>query len=621
MRIRLTPNVRYLLLIVILSVTCSVGAMAQEIRFVQITDPHLFDKGQEETENKAALAACIKKINDQMNGGAAYSFAVVTGDIGIENLVSDVVGGRRIEEPTLAMRKRRIELGAEQLASILEASRIRVWLFVPGNNDLFDEDPDTLNYYRSFIEELRKDLSGFDVIDLCPDEPDKYELGVHRVGAFVFIGFNNASFKNNNDSNRIGNNKDKQLEYVGQVVQRLKSVDSRGAYIFYHIPELDDPHLVLDGDEDTAAKRKKYDGNPYPFSSWFVDKDVHDEWKKKVVNDQRVRGLFAGHYHDWRRDTYLSNRWMQTSDYSSGSLSKLYVCPPLAIKRQRESESQARGFQEVTIDGTGRIVTRIFWFSAAEQTFDTGSLLLNNQLQLGLAYEGAHEWRDAETYFGEAAKNALSDAVRDSALAGLKRVKDAQHPRFKEALSWTEPLIPLGTLILRVLVVIGILLVVSIIALAVNAGYRAMVIYPFDGDEALARRLAVGFPALRAKVITALGPVVILPQTVRTVYPFVSPRLNEMLPQESFEVAGIKVPNLSMFLNWFVRPRFQVTGGIQESSPNKYVYAEVWRRRRSWFGLRLATLVTREIPKKGVARNVELENFIYEVYLKTNATL
>jgi Calcineurin-like phosphoesterase len=615
-RIRRIPKARYLFLIIALSVTCSVRAGAQEVRFVQITDPHLFDGGEEETENKGVLTACIKKINEEIGEQADYKFAVVTGDIGIENLVSEKKGDNRIK---FAQEKidQQLEQGTAQLASILSASKIPVWLFLPGNNDLFDEEPDT-QYYRIFIHKLQSKLPGLKVIDLCPEEPeaDKQELGVYRLGAFAFIGFNNASFKNNNAPVRIPVNKDKQLKYVRQVARRAESNDILSVYVFYHIPELDDPHIVLNGDEEIPAKRRAYDSNPYPRSSWFVHKDVHDEWKNLIVSNMKVRGLFAGHYHDWRRDTYLSHHWMQTNDYLSGSLSKLYICPPLAIKLQDDKPSQARGFQEVTIDGMGRISPKILWFNAADRTFDSDPSVRSNQLQLALFYEAAREWPEAETNFAEAAKNAPSNAVRDSALAGLKRVKEAQHPGLKTVLRWTDWLPTFWTLLLRVLPVLIIALVFFIIGLAVWESYGSMVIYPFDGDEALAKRLAVGFPATRAKVATILEP----GASVTVVYPYVSPSLEEMFPQDSFEVGGIKVPNLSIILKWLVRPRFQVTGGVLQTPPQRYVYAEVWRRRWTWFGSRLVMVVTREIPR-GALRTIEIENFIFDVFLKTNATL
>jgi hypothetical protein len=311
---------------------------------------------------------------------------------------------------------------------------------------------------------------------------------------------------------------------------------------------------------------------------------------------------------------------MRTDNYLSGSLSKLYVCPPLAVKLQDSTPSQARGFQEVTIDAEGAVNAKVFWLNRADQTFDTDPSSLSSLMQMALFYEAAREWPEAAAAFTEVAKNATSNAVRNSALAGLKRVREAQYPGLKTALRWTDWLPTLGTLLLRVLPALIIVLALLIIGLALRESFGAMVIYPFDGDEALSKRLAVGFPAIRAKEITTLGLPSSLPQVVAVVHPFVPPRLEDLLPPESFEVSGMKVPNFSIILKWLMRPRFRVTGGILQTPPHRYVYAEVWRRKWTWFGSRLATVVTRKIPR-GAPRTVEIEHFIIDVYLKTNATL
>jgi hypothetical protein len=88
-----------------------------------------------------------------------------------------------------------------------------------------------------------------------------------------------------------------------------------------------------------------------------VNDEIHQQWKENVVKNPKVLGLFAGHLHDWRRESY------------SGSLSKLCICPPLATKLQDKSPSQARGFQEVVVEATGNISRTIFWFDAANNTF------------------------------------------------------------------------------------------------------------------------------------------------------------------------------------------------------------------------------------------------------------
>ena len=58
------------------------GATSAQVSFVQITDPHLYDDGQEANENKHALLACVTKIDKLIGTGSDYKFVVVTGDIG-----------------------------------------------------------------------------------------------------------------------------------------------------------------------------------------------------------------------------------------------------------------------------------------------------------------------------------------------------------------------------------------------------------------------------------------------------------------------------------------------------------------------------------------------------------
>ena len=477
-------RVRCLLAIIILSLAWAVQARAQAVRFIQITDPHLFDQG-DEAENKSALAACIRKINDQIGESGEYQFAVITGDIGIENLVSIGKNAAKdnVVEPDKAKREKRIEQGARDLASILAQSRIRVWLILPGNNDLLNEEPD-LQYYRLFIQFVQSKLPGMQIIDLCPEDPanDKLQFGTYRLGALAFVGFNNASFKNNNKSERISRNKSLQLAYVKQVMDRIGAADISRAYIFYHIPETDDPYLITDEDQDTLTERKKYKDNLYLYSSWFVDKDVHELWQQKVVRQDKVRGLFAGHYHDSKRNTYSSYHWLVSDDYLSGSLSKLYISPPLAAKRQPDSSSQARGFQEVTIDGEGHIAARIFWLNTADKTFDYENGKEEKealqQLRLGEVYERSGEFKEADDAYNKAL-NSKSSVTRARAYDGLDRTTHMQmsfwnkyfFTRVGRSLTFTE------TWVLTVVLLVTALLIV--VWLIVRARRSKLGLEPF----------------------------------------------------------------------------------------------------------------------------------------------
>jgi tetratricopeptide (TPR) repeat protein len=385
-----------------LSLTCVIvvficGATSAQVSFVQITDPHLYDDGQEANENKRALMACVTKIDRLIGTGADYKFAVVTGDIGIEKLVKPLLAEKKpsSNKDEIDRIDRAINLkitgAALEVANIIGQSRVEVWLFLPGNNDLIDEKPDTINYYRDFVVLLRQALPGKEVIDLCPT--DDQNSGVYAPdNSFVFIGFNNASFKNDNDAKLISDGTNTaamvattdllklkkidatprtndQLKYVQQVIDRIDQSQPHPVYIFYHIPEIDDPYPVLDFDFNLLNNRGLTRSDQYALSSWFVDGRVRERWSE-VLRKPNVRGLFAGHFHDWRLDTYQNFRWMFTPDYPGASLSKLYVCPPISIKRQDGKGKQARGFQAVSIDGTGKATVNVFWYNGSSGTFE-----------------------------------------------------------------------------------------------------------------------------------------------------------------------------------------------------------------------------------------------------------
>ena len=430
----------WLLRLLITSLLLGIAASAQ-VSFVQITDPHLYDDGQEAKENKQALIECVKKIDNLIAGGASYKFAVVTGDIGIEKLIKPLLEQKQKAGPQEATQldqtiRNRLNGAALEVASLLAPSQINVWLLVPGNNDLIDEKTETIPYYREFVSQLAKALPGKRVIDLCPtDDPTS---GVYRWGeGYLFIGFNNASFKNNNEASRISNANnipevviaattsklattkitDEQLKYVQQVIDRIDQAGNRAVYVFYHIPEIDDPHPVLNFDLGLLDTRKLSQADHYAFSSWFVDGRVRQLWNRVVANN-RLKGLFAGHLHDWRKESYQDYHWMVTPDYLAGSLSKLYICPPLAIKRQDKEVAQARGFQAVSIDGSGKVSPSIFWYDAVNRTFNNPA---ERQLVLGQMYEDNGQLSEAEAAYTKALESE-STPVRNRAFESLHRV-------------------------------------------------------------------------------------------------------------------------------------------------------------------------------------------------------
>jgi hypothetical protein len=243
------------------------------------------------------------------------------------------------------------------------------------------------------------------------------------------------------------------------------------------------------------------------------------------------------------------------------------------------------------------------------------------ELELGIFYESQGAWAEAEAHFLKSAENSVKPEVRKAALDGLWRVRKAQTSRLHRLLGYTDLIPMFGGLLARFAAVAVVVWIVSILFAAALGRWQALIILPFDGEKEVAERIAVAFPAVRARVASVVGPIgpVFLPDVVQIVFPFVSPQLGELLPDEAFEVAGVKVPNLSRFLGLFARPRFEVRGGVLSGDTSHLLYAEVWRR-RMWFASRLATSVTREIPKQA-PQSAELELFVYDVYLSTHATL
>lgn len=353
-------------------VSCS-DAWADGVRFIHITDPHIFDGNADAFENAAAFDACIKNINERIEKqGANYQFAVVTGDLGLEGLFD---GGGKADG--------KLQNAAADLAAMIARSKVKRWLFLPGNNDLYDELPYTIGFYHDFLKTLNQALETLakeqtqanqtasekiTVVDLCPVDND-VNSGVEILGDYAFLGFNNASFKNNNSLKRAQENAAEQEHYVTQVSDRLKNARTKFAYVFYHVPEIDDPYWAsLPPDNELLKQRQaefkqsRYAAlqNPYVFSAWVVHHEVRDLWGK-IVSDDRVKGLFAGHFHDSRIKTYEDFNWMRTSDYPYDSRSKLQVCPPISVKFQYGTET-ARGFQEILLNENGNVERHLLWY-------------------------------------------------------------------------------------------------------------------------------------------------------------------------------------------------------------------------------------------------------------------
>ena len=239
----------------------------------------------------------------------------------------------------------------------------------------------------------------------------------------------------------------------------------------------------------------------------------------------------------------------------------------------------------------------------------------DRNLQIAETYEQQEQWSDAETYYLKAADSARTPAQRQTAIDGIKRVRQQVLSPLATAVERTEWLSKLGTLLIRLAGAVLVLLIVIRFLLALRAVASSTKIWKFEGDEQFANLIQTSFPAIRAKAYSVTGSFnsVKLPQNLSTIYPFVPLHLSEYLPEEAIEVGELKIPSLSSLLRLLVRPRFEIEGGVSTSDSGSFVYAHIWRNK--WFMSKLHAVATAMIPKIDI-NGAALELFVYDVYLK-----
>lgn len=413
-------------------------ASSSTVRVLHFSDPHLFEKPKnratEEPINQETFRQSIEKANT-LHAQQKINFAVLTGDIGVEQMflfefkgtnnipvsipkgAGDIPGSvmqalldRRLTVDTLKKSNphfnQRWTHGVDTLANLIKTSHISTWLFVPGNNDLWDELDSSIMIYAQFVREVSEKVHKLNpaikVVDFRKTNEHngthfeqltgKDSNGQSVKKELLFASFDNASFKNNGQLSRLyqltqeqstqGQSGDVtvslasqitkiQLEHVNELQNTLQQKTYDFAYLFYHIPQIDDPWWVTSAGDKLAVDRKskwdllkefKLNKNidvNYQYSAWQVDPAVRNQWRK-VLNNKKVKGLMAGHFHAEERNTYLElAAWSNKSAGSYNELPMLHVVPPIAIKN---GNNEARGFQLLTIDLTGHVQRTVHWY-------------------------------------------------------------------------------------------------------------------------------------------------------------------------------------------------------------------------------------------------------------------
>jgi hypothetical protein len=385
------------------------------IWFVHATDPHIYkdpvadaatltDPNKKKTQelDEEALTALFQKIPDLSETYGPPSFLLITGDFGIDPCLipkTPVTGeDKRTAEDCLKQvidtDKRAPEIA--NLADLLAKSPVRNIYLVAGNNDLPRESAskEALQYFNDFfaavqakLGEKKSDIRLYNLTACYADPASKVGSCSKDVGdtPYTLIGFPSQSFKNK-DGDDAANAESKKLE-VDQVKQfqgilEAETRQDRKILIVTHIPELDDPYLLGTasyGKEDssasanasntasTASSAAPAKNSPKPVSAWNVSDEVLDIWKT-AVSSNSVVAVFAGHLHDSHKEIYRRPYSWSTHSGTRAALEKLYLAPPLSLKKQENSVLQARGFTTVTLLSDGP-QTRFYWYDGLTAAF------------------------------------------------------------------------------------------------------------------------------------------------------------------------------------------------------------------------------------------------------------
>ena len=241
--------------------------------------------------------------------------------------------------------------------------------------------------------------SNLTLVDFRPESKNKtfgkFSPGTYKIGDLLFVGFDNSFFKNNNTFKKFLDGKGNVLpseevtEYthLSTLNELIKKSSAKYAYVFYHIPEVDDPWMVkfssdskAKGGDNVVSKRLReahflspvLAKEVYPHSSWTVADKIRKLWESIVTNKEFktpiVKGLFAGHFHDNQKSVYKNFGWIRTKGYKKEILDKLYISPSISVKNQFEygTKDRARGGQLITINNKGEVTRKLFWLQGAK---------------------------------------------------------------------------------------------------------------------------------------------------------------------------------------------------------------------------------------------------------------
>ncbi len=314
------------------------------VSFIQFTDAHLFDGKRDttdgespespgladQTENAAAVRWAARVIAKTK---PAVDFVVFTGDLGLE-----CVHGSPADKTakTCAFRYS-MDQAVNTVSLLLGKVPVRMF-FLPGNNDLLNEDVADLGRYHAFMNALTHKCPN--MVDLSGNP-----VATTRFGGYRIVGVDSAAFKYPGKNSPIckqhGEDSGCPQAEVGNVQKIIADeCPSSRVVIFTHVPDLDDPHTLK--------------------SSWNIPSETNNLWMR-LQRQTCVAGLFAGHFHsqDFGRYGVPISR-----DPDSPAQAHLWVAPPLANKYQNPEARMARGVLYVNLPANGEPSVTTLWYDA-----------------------------------------------------------------------------------------------------------------------------------------------------------------------------------------------------------------------------------------------------------------
>ncbi len=392
------------LLVLLLSVGCGTGDRHPEgdrsVWFVQLTDPHFFldtskdsdaaEKATREKQEKLdqnAVSDFWKQV-PSLSNDRPISFVVVTGDLGVEPCsIADLPAPTPPAKPEPPKAKDCIEKvnkdkRANQitvLADLFSSSPIRDIYLAAGNNDIASEvaSDDALDYFDQFMADLQKKIDDSKKNVQLHNLTGCYSAKGGSCSADVaetpyrLIGFPSYSFKNRepgSDTNTAL--QEKQFETFSAQLDQARQAGKK-VLVVSHVPLIDDPFTLAQDRyaavPPPAAIEKDPKNARSAWSTWNVSKKLSDEWQDAIASDA-VAGVLAGHLHDSHKEIYRQPyTWSTVNDQKTG-FSKLYMAPPLSVKKQDTSPIQARGFSLVGLR-PDEIKYQIYWYNAEKGDF------------------------------------------------------------------------------------------------------------------------------------------------------------------------------------------------------------------------------------------------------------